>query len=68
MNLDSIPYMIVSRDLPTPLGPQRVFVCLCLIDHLILGIGTSRDEALDAMTAELHERDARRDHDDPCLN
>jgi hypothetical protein len=71
MGLDAVPYMIVSRDLLTPGGVQRVFVCMCLIDHLVLGVGATRDEALDAMTAELQARHGDHgdhDNDEPCLN
>ncbi|MCC6466104.1 MAG: hypothetical protein IT463_12260 [Planctomycetes bacterium] len=50
MDLSAVPYLIVSRELPD--GP-RVFVCLCLLDHMVVGLGTSRDQAMQAMLAEL---------------
>lgn len=52
MDLSAVPYMIISRRL----DGMRVFVCLCLVDHMVIGVGRSRDEALAAMIAELHQR------------
>lgn len=53
MNLSDVPYMIVSRELHD--GP-RVYVCLCLIDHMVVGIGRTRGIALDAMMADLEAK------------
>jgi hypothetical protein len=63
MDLNAVPYMIVSRDLELCGSTQRIYLCLCLVDHLVLGVGATRDEALSAMTTELDakygdERDA----------
>ena len=34
----------------------KVYVCLCLIDHMVVGVGLSRDECLREMIAELNAR------------
>lgn len=52
MDLSAVPYMIISRSLEG----RNVFVCLCLVDHMVIGIGLDRDEAMQAMIAELHSR------------
>lgn len=52
MDLSAVPYLIVSR----PVEDLKVFVCMCLIDHMIVGVGLSRDESLRAMIAELNAR------------
>ena len=52
MDLSAVPYLIVSRRLED----LRVYICLCLVDHMIVGVGLSRDEALHAMVAQLGER------------
>ena len=63
MDLSAVPYLIVSRE--PEFGFSRERVCLCLIDHLVLGIGLSRDEAMNNMVLELeHKYDAGRDDDD----
>ena len=56
MDLSAIPYLLISRNLELSFGDERVFVCLCLIDHLCVGVGTSRDDALAAMIAELEKK------------
>lgn len=56
MDLSAIPYLLISRNLELSFGDERVFVCLCLIDHLCVGVGASRDEALAAMIAELEKK------------
>lgn len=52
MDLTAVPYLIVSRRVED----LKVFVCLCLIDHLVVGVGLNRDQALAAMIAELNAR------------
>ncbi|MBZ0137295.1 MAG: hypothetical protein K8I27_13090 [Planctomycetes bacterium] len=52
MDLSAVPYLIVSRELAC----ERVYLCLCLIDHMVLGIGLSRDEALRHMVTELEAK------------
>jgi hypothetical protein len=52
MDLSAVPYLIVSRKVES----LRVFVCLCPVDHMVVGVGLSRDEALKRMIAELSER------------
>ncbi len=56
MDLSSVPYLIVSRELELEYSTQRVYLCLCLIDHLVLGVGLSRDESLRCMVAELEDK------------
>jgi hypothetical protein len=56
MDLSAIPYLLISRNLELSFGDERVFVCLCLIDHLCVGVGASRDDALAAMIAELEKK------------
>jgi len=56
MDLSAIPYLLISRNLELSFGDERVFVCLCLIDHLCVGVGAGRDEALAAMIAELEKK------------
>ena len=56
MDLSAIPYLLISRNLELAIGDERVFVCLCLIDHLCVGVAASRDEALSAMIAELEKK------------
>ncbi|KAA0212735.1 hypothetical protein EDM80_08950 [bacterium] len=56
MDLSAIPYLLISRNVELAYGDERVFVCLCLIDHLCVGVGTTRDDALRAMTAELERK------------
>ncbi len=50
MDLSAVPYLIVSRRVED----LKVYVCLCLIDHRIVGLGLSRDESMQAMIAELN--------------
>ncbi|MBX3475732.1 MAG: hypothetical protein KF754_15280 [Planctomycetes bacterium] len=52
MDLSAVPYLILSRRVED----LKVYVCLCLVDHLVVGMGLSRDEALRAMIAELNAR------------
>lgn len=56
MNLSAVPYLLVSREVPLSFGPERVFVCLCLLDHMVLGIGHDRDAAMGAMMRELEAK------------
>ncbi len=56
MDLSAIPYLLIARNLELSFGDERVFVCLCLIDHLCVGVGASRDDALSAMIAELEKK------------
>lgn len=60
MDLSAIPYLLISRNVELAYGDERVFVCLCLIDHLCVGVGTTRDDALHAMTAELEKKYGQR--------
>lgn len=62
MDLSGIPYLIVSREVDFDVLSERVYVCLCLVDHLAIGIGATRDESLRAM---LDEFDRRHAIDDP---
>jgi len=52
MDLTAVPYLIVSRRVED----LKVYVCLCLIDHMVVGVGLSRDECLREMIAELNAR------------
>ena len=63
MNLDAVPYLIISRELDFGFSTERVFLCICLIDHMCLGVGLSRDEALRCMVAELEEKHGNDDPD-----
>lgn len=56
MDLSAVPYLVISRELDFGFSKERVYMCLCLIDHLVLGIGLSRDEALRCMVAELEDK------------
>ncbi|MBK8207868.1 MAG: hypothetical protein IPK87_13920 [Planctomycetes bacterium] len=56
MDLSAVPYLLISRELGLGFSRERVFLCLCLIDHLVLGIGLSRDEAMGDMVAELEAK------------
>jgi hypothetical protein len=53
MDLSAIPYLLISRDLDFGFSTERVYLCLCLLDHLVLGVGLSRDEAMKHMIGEL---------------
>ena len=65
MDLSAVPYLIISRELDFGFDTERVYLCLCLIDHMVLGVGLSRDEALHCMVSELEQKyDARYDEDD----
>lgn len=64
MDLSAIPYLIVSRELDFGFSTERVYLCLCLIDHMVLGIGLSRDESLRCMVAELEDRHGEKFDDD----
>lgn len=55
MDLSAVPYLIVSRRVEN----LKVFICLCLVDHMVVGLGLNRDEALQAMIAELNARHGR---------
>ncbi|MCC6573314.1 MAG: hypothetical protein IT462_05925 [Planctomycetes bacterium] len=56
MNFSAIPYMLVSRELALTLGAERVYICLCLVDHLILGVGRDREAAMAAMVREFEAK------------
>lgn len=56
MDLSAVPYLLVSRELDFGFSLERVYLCLCLVDHMVLGIGLSRDEALRGMVAELERK------------
>jgi hypothetical protein len=56
MDLSAVPYLIVSRELEFGFSTERVYLCLCLIDHLVIGVGLSRDEALRQMVSELEDK------------
>lgn len=65
MDLSAVPYLIISRELDFGFSTERVYLCLCLIDHMVLGVGLSRDEALNCMVTELeHKYEERYDEDD----
>lgn len=53
MDLSAVPYLLLSRELDFGFSKERVYLCLCLIDHTVLGVGLSRDEALRGMVREL---------------
>lgn len=55
MDLSAIPYMVISRELDFGFSNERIYVALCLIDHNIVGVGLSRDEAMRAMIAEIED-------------
>jgi hypothetical protein len=62
MDLSAIPYLLISRELDFGFSTERVYLCLCLLDHLVLGVGLSRDEAMEHMIAELeHKYDGKLD-------
>lgn len=63
MDLSAVPYLIVSRELDFGFSVERVYLCLCLVDHLVLGVGLSRDESLRHMVAELENRYGEDDDD-----
>jgi hypothetical protein len=52
MDLNAVPYLILSR----PLEDLKVYLCLCLVDHLVVGVGLNRDECLRDMVAQLQQR------------
>jgi hypothetical protein len=56
MDLNSVPYLLLARELEFPWGNERVFICLCLLDHLIVGTGLGRDEAMNAMACEIEKK------------
>lgn len=56
MDLTAVPYLLLSRELDFGFSKERVYLCLCLIDHLVLGVGLSRDEALRCMARELESK------------
>lgn len=56
MDLSAIPYLLISRDLEFGFSTERVYLCLCLLDHLVLGVGLSRDEAMRHMVSELEDK------------
>jgi len=56
MNKNAIPYLILHRDVKFGDITKTVYVCLCLIDHMVLGIGESREESLKSMANELDKR------------
>ena len=66
MDLSAIPYLLISRELDFGFSNERVYLCLCLLDHLVLGIGLSRDEAMRNMVTELETKyeDALEETDD----
>lgn len=65
MDLSAIPYLLISRELDFGFSTERVYLCLCLLDHLVLGVGLSRDEAMRHMVTELeHKYDGSFDSDD----
>ena len=65
MDLSAVPYLIISRELDFGFSTERVYLCLCLIDHMVLGVGLSRDEALRCMVTELeHKYEERYDEND----
>jgi hypothetical protein len=62
MDLSAIPYLLISRELDFGFSTERVYLCLCLLDHLVLGVGLSRDEAMAHMIDELeHKYDGKLD-------
>ncbi|MCB9936256.1 MAG: hypothetical protein H6840_11255 [Planctomycetes bacterium] len=56
MDLSAIPYLLISRELDFGFSTERVYLCLCLLDHLVLGVGLSRDEAMRHMVTELEAK------------
>lgn len=57
MDPTAVPYLIVQRTLDFEvLGPSKVYICMCLIDHMIVGIGHTRDQALKAMVDAIREK------------
>ncbi len=56
MDISAIPYLLVSRELDSPLDTTRVYICLCLLDHMILGIGIDRETAMQAMIVEFEAK------------
>ena len=55
MSIKPVYYIIVSEDILIDSGYQRIFVCLNLIDHRIMGISTTRDGALEEMSKQYEE-------------
>lgn len=56
MDLSAVPYLINRRHCETGYGEQEFFIASCLVDPLIVGIGLTRNEALNKMIAELEEK------------
>ncbi len=56
MDMNAVPYMLISRELDFGFSLERIYVCLCLVDHLVMGVGCSRDEAMDQMLEELETK------------
>jgi len=56
MDLTAVPYLIVSRTLDFGFSQERIYICICLLDHLVLGVGLSRDESMRHMVDELEEK------------
>jgi hypothetical protein len=56
MDLSAIPYLLISRELDFGFSTERVYLCLCLLDHLVLGVGLSREEAMGHMVDELERK------------
>lgn len=52
---NEIPYMLVTKELSPEFGAldgTKVFICMNLIDHHALGIGATREQALETMRVE----------------
>lgn len=56
IDLNAVPYMINSRTLDFGFSQEKVFVAMCLVDHLVMGVGCSRDEAMKMMLRELDDK------------
>ena len=52
MDLSAVPYLILRRELDR----RHVFVCICLIDHTLMGVGRTREIALENMSREAKEK------------
>lgn len=48
--MDSIPYLVVSQEVQDGRRKRRVYVALNLVDWRCIGIGYTRDHALDVMS------------------
>lgn len=57
LDLSAVPYLLQSRKVEMGGGIERqIFTCVCLLEPLLMGVGLTREAAIEGMIVEISEK------------